>query len=129
MATNTLGRNPLATRTHTTQHSNTPATSCHAVRKAPSAKRAHSPEPPIDAFGTSSKRAKAIGEACATTTQDKKSRRAERDNEFRDKYSRAFPGFIFFFDQDYVQPNNKDALAKRVINMGAVRPSMELFSR
>ena len=127
MAATTVVRNPLAARTHATQQTNTPGTSWQIFRKIPSAKRAHSPEPPADPLGNSSKRAKAVTETGAATTYDKKLRRAERDNEFRDKYSRAFPGFVFFFDQDYVAPNVKDALAKRVINMGAVRPNLKLL--
>ena len=120
MATRTIARNPLATKSYSTQQGTASAPSLQAARKASSAKRAHSPELLVEnGQGNSSKRAKATPDAAASV-QDRKSRRVEREQEFRDKYSRAFPTWTFYFDVDCVTPAEKDVLVKRVTNMGAV---------
>ncbi|KAJ3556174.1 hypothetical protein NM688_g2173 [Phlebia brevispora] len=127
MATTAIVRNPLATKSHT-QHVPTPGPSWQSTRKIPSAKRAHSPEPQADAQGNISKRAKAAPEAATTTTVlDRKARRVEKEQEFRDKYSRAFPNWVFYFDLDTVPSTVKDTLGKRVAQMGA--RVEEFFSR
>lgn len=126
MATTTVVRNPLATRSHS-QQAPTPGPSWQTTRKVPSAKRAYSPEPSIEAQGNSSKRAKAAApESTTAPALDKKLlRRVEREQEFREKYSRAFPNWVFYFDLDTVAPAMKDSLGKRVVQMGAVRVSSQ----
>ena len=91
------------------------------MRKHNSAKRAHSPEPHVEAHGNSSKRAKPTPEVAAASALERKARRAEREQEFREKYTKAFPNWVFYFDMETVAPNLKDALGKRVTQMGAVR--------
>ena len=120
MATAALVRNPLASKSYSSQQAAASGVSLPSARKPPSAKRARSPEPPAsNAHETSSKRAKAAPDSAATG-QDRKSRRVEREQEFREKYGRAFPGFTFYFDVDCLSSSEIDVLEKRVTNMGAV---------
>ncbi|KAF7793795.1 hypothetical protein EIP86_004916 [Pleurotus ostreatoroseus] len=118
MATAAIVRNPLTTKAHS-QHAPTPGSLWQSMRKHNSAKRAHSPEPHPDAHGNSSKRAKPTPEAAAASALERKVRRAEREQEFREKYTKAFPNWVFYFDMETVAPNMKDALGKRVTQMGA----------
>ncbi len=124
--TTTIVRNPLATRT-LMQQTATPAPSWQTMRKVPPSKRARSPEPGGDAQGCSAKRPKAIAEPVAASTRDEQKRaekdkkRVERDNEFREKYSKAFPLWVFYFDLDTLVPAMKDKLGRRVTQMGSVR--------
>ena len=120
MATTTILRNPLTTRSHS-QQAATPGPSLQRGRKIASIKRAHSPEPAAETQGAAKRAKAAAPELVASPTQDKKLRRAERDQEFRDKYGRAFPKWIFYFDVETVASAVKDPLIKRVTQMGAVR--------
>lgn len=120
MATTAIVRNPLATKAHS-QQASAPGPSWYSTRKLSSAKRAHSPEPQADVPGNSSKRAKAVPDASAAALAlDRKARRVEREQEFREKYGRAFPNWVFYFDLETMAPAVKDALGKRVAQMGAV---------
>lgn len=112
-------RNPLATKAHS-QHASAPGMAWHTTRKHNPTKRAHSPEPHADAHGSSSKRVKAAPEVAAASAQERKARRVEREQEFRDKYTKAFPNWVFYFDMESVGSGVKDVLGKRVAQMGAV---------
>lgn len=131
MAT-TLNRRPLGTRQHLQQLiGNSPQKS-----RTPSAsvKRPRSPEPAGDASGsqTNSKRVRAALAEPATLLdeerKDKEQRRQAREaakNEFRVKYTRAFPSWVFYFDLDQLDPDIaalRNSLASRVTQLGAVRP-------
>ena len=55
--------------------------------------------------------------------REKERKRAEREEEFRVKYTRAFPSWTFHFDLDAMSPDVatlKDNLERRVKHMGAV---------
>ncbi|KAI0702947.1 Dfp1/Him1, central region-domain-containing protein [Cerioporus squamosus] len=113
-----LPRNPLATRPQS-HHAGMSISPCRTtLRKASAAvKRPHSPEPSADKDDQSSKRAKTTlvapavqdsptqSVASRADAKKEKERKKERDKlEFKSKYSRAFPGFVFYFDLDTGNP-------------------------
>lgn len=109
-------RNPLATRYY--HHNDTIAPSQTTLRRHSTTKRPCSSDAECD---SSAKRAKiAFNEE---TRKEKEKRRADREHEFKVKYTRAFPSFVFYLDID---PLNSELhalrsnLEKRVIHMGAV---------
>ena len=121
-----LNRRPLGTRQHLQQlFGNSPQKS-----RTPSApvKRPRSPEPAGDA----PKRVRSTLAEPSTTTladeerKDKEQRRQAREatkNEFRIKYTRAFPSWVFYFDLDQLDPDTaalRNLLASRVTQLGAV---------
>lgn len=59
--------------------------------------------------------------------RDKERRRLEREAQkadFRVKYTRAFPGWVFYFDLDLLDPDSaalRSSLAARVMHLKAVR--------
>ena len=133
----TIARNPLSMRPHSQHHAValSPYQGTTVPRRASgSGKRARSPDPTKDE-GTSQgiKRLKAVAapQPPALTSEDpreearreKERKRAEREEEFRIKYSRAFPNWTFHFDLDTMSPEVatlKDNLERRVKHMGAV---------
>lgn len=136
-----LPRNPLATRPqqHNTGMSISP---CRTALKKTSAaiKRPLSPEPAETLTDHSSKRVKTTPSAPMVqesptpaaaarmeARKDKERRRekerVQREEEFRIKYSRAFPNWVFYFDLDSGNPETaliRNHLEKRVGFMGAV---------
>lgn len=132
MAT-TLNRRPLGTRQHLQQLiGNSPQKA-----RTPTApfKRPRSPEP----AGDTPKRVRATPTESTTTTlpdeerKDKEQRRQAREaakSEFRIKYTRAFPSWVFYFDLDPLDPDAaalRNSLASRVTQLGAVRLYNLLF--
>ena len=110
----TVHRNPLTTRPLANQVSSSLSPSQLMLRKFSSAKRARSPEP---SDSQSTKRSKALSDVRASLAsrddsrkasklpkEDRERRRIEREEEFRVKYSRAFPTFAFYFDLDSLKP-------------------------
>lgn len=131
MATQT--RNPLVARSLSFQHSpvNSPQSASGTLS---SAKRARSPEPGQDAGNTSNKRVKSTdtphSSILARDDLKKKEKdrkrvdRVDRETEFRVKYTRAFPSWVFHFDlgsnqAEPITPHQRDELQQRVIQMGA----------
>lgn len=97
-----------------------------APRSVSGTKRPHSPEPTNEA----PKRHRAshnLSTAAALAQRERKQQdrqdKAQREAEFRDKYTRAFPAFIFYFDTESMQTelSLKAALQSRVDQLGAVR--------
>ncbi|KAH7888787.1 Dfp1/Him1, central region-domain-containing protein [Phlebopus sp. FC_14] len=95
-------------------------------------KRPRSPEAPGDVFSVqaNSKRARAATESTAATTHDEERREREQRRqareaakvEFRVKYTRAFPSWVFYFDLDQLDPESaalRNSLATRVTYLGA----------
>ena len=119
-------RYPLAIRPSSHQVSPSPSVRTVSV-KLPSAKRSRSPDGAQDVL-QSSKRPRGVDQPLQPVREeskkDKERRRAERETDFRVKYTRAFPGWVFYFDAD---PSDTDAvalserLADRVQRMDAVR--------
>lgn len=137
----TLARNPLASAKPLANHFSATVTPWHTTsrRQSSSTKRAHSPEP-TEGHGQSIKRVRAAPDSVRATPQEQKRRdgkdarpetkeerdrqRALRESEFRDKYTRAFPGWTFYFDLDAHQPELaalRSKLERRVTQLGAVR--------
>lgn len=127
-----LNRRPLGTRQHLQQLiGNSPLKS-----RTPSAssKRPRSPEPSGDALAsqTNPKRVRATHADANGGTQpdeerkDKDHKRQAREaakSEFRVKYTRAFPSWVFYFDLDQLDPDTaalRSSLASRVTQLGAV---------
>lgn len=94
-------------------------------------KRPRSPDPNVD-LQAKAKRAKAVNTDSATLAtpnskerRDKEQRKLLREatkNEFRVKYTRAFPSFVFYFDLDQLDsqsPAFRSSLITRVISLGA----------
>ncbi|KZT11084.1 uncharacterized protein LAESUDRAFT_741371 [Laetiporus sulphureus 93-53] len=126
----TIARTPLATRPYP-QHQSVLLSPYQTVaRKHITVKRPRSPEPTKDesaAHGV--KRFKPVAAepvmptlTCEEARRQKERRRAEREQEFRVKYRRAFPRFVFYFDLDGADPEvaalMKD-LEKKVVHLGA----------
>lgn len=119
MATATaFPRDPLATRpqSHNAGMSISP---CRTTLRRTSAavKRPHSPEPTVDKGDQSSKRVRTTSVAplvqesptlsVVSRMEVKKQKERQREKEkldFKLKYSRAFPGFRFYFDLDTGNP-------------------------
>ncbi len=136
-----LPRNPLATRPqqHNTGMSISP---CRSTLKKTSValKRPLSPEPADTPTDHSSKRVKttpsapvvqesptpaaaARMEARKDKDRRREKERVQREEEFKVKYSRAFPSWVFYFDLDSGNPETasiRNHLEKRVGFMGAV---------
>jgi regulatory subunit for Cdc7p protein kinase len=130
----TLSRRPLAPRT---LHLQIPAVipQLKAGTFSGPNKRARSPEiaedsapqatPPKRARGTHPSPAPPHQPACEA--KDRERRRAEREAqkaEFRIKYTRAFPGWVFYFDLDILDPESaasRRTLESKVSSLGAVR--------
>ncbi|KAG7446419.1 uncharacterized protein BT62DRAFT_931861 [Guyanagaster necrorhizus] len=95
------------------------------ARAASSTKRPHSPEAYIDA-AVEFKRQRAIGpNVSAPKHKDKERRhteRAQKDKEFKDKYSRAFPTFTFHFDLSNLEPDTglRKSLEARITQLGGI---------
>ncbi|KAI6046191.1 Dfp1/Him1, central region-domain-containing protein [Pisolithus marmoratus] len=103
-------------------------------RPLPPVKRARSPETSVDTVLTQAnpKRVKAINADSPTLAtpnnkerRDKEQRKLLREatkNEFRVKYTRAFPSFVFYFDLDQLDSQSsafRSSLAARVTFLGA----------
>lgn len=137
----TLARNPFATVKPFVNHQSAMVSPWNtSTRRLSSAsKRPHSPDPG-ETLSLSAKRARAAPEHTRNTREDlrkrdakdmrgetkeeKDRRRAEREEEFRVKYTRAFPSWTFHFDLDTHQSefiSVKSKLEKRVMQLGAVR--------
>ncbi|OBZ68327.1 Hsk1-interacting molecule 1, partial [Grifola frondosa] len=96
------------------------------LRRTPGSKRPHSPDPAVDErLPQSAKRLKSNPAPTMSREELRKERgrkRAEREEEFRIKYSRAFPNWTFYFDMDTANPEVaalRTKLEKRVSQMGA----------
>lgn len=126
-----LNRRPLGTRQHQQAIGNSPQKS---RTPSASAKRPRSPDCVADVFvsQTNPKRVRpALPEPTTTTLadeerKDKEQRRQAREaakTEFRVKYTRAFPSWVFYFDLDQLDPDTatlRNSLASRVVQLGAV---------
>jgi len=99
-------------------------------------KRARSPDPALE---TISKRAK-NGPPSPGTLADREDERRERERrktereaqkeEFRIKYTRAFPTWVFYFDLDLLDPDSpsaKEYLQAKVSQLGGVSSMHHLF--
>lgn len=90
-------------------------------------KRPRSPDPAADA---SIKRVRPTPTEAThgEDRKDKERRRVERETqkaEFRFKYTRAFPAWVFYFDLDLSDPESaalRDSLVARVVHLKSVRP-------
>lgn len=121
----TLNRRPLANRT---LQPSTLISPLKVSRTVSGSKRPRSPDPSADPSASHqlSKRVKAVPLSPAITVRDRQRERkhAEREQqrlEFREKYSRAFPGFIFYFEEDNIGPVDLDEYEDRIEQLGGVR--------
>ncbi len=125
-----VSRDPLASRPLTRQASPTPSAS---ARKTSSAKRARSPDPSFEHSAQSAKRPKADNPALTReeTKREKERKRADREREFRHKYTRAFPQWRFHFDAGLLTDEEarlKDSVVTAVSAMGAVCHAFPLLT-
>ena len=138
-----LPRNPLATRPQSHNGGMVISPCQTTLRKASSVnKRPHSPEPAADEDDQSSKRAKTSSVtlvvqqsptlSVASRAEAKKERDRKKESKFKaeekfkTQYTRAFPGFVFYFDLDTGNPEVKAMkahLEKRVSYMRALSSS------
>ncbi|PBK73790.1 uncharacterized protein ARMOST_00621 [Armillaria ostoyae] len=72
------------------------------------------------------KRQRAVGPDISAPKYKEKERRhterAQKDKEFKDKYSRAFPTFTFHFDVSHLEPDTslRKSLEARIVQLGGV---------
>ena len=52
--------------------------------------------------------------------EEKKTEREQKEVEFREKYTRAFPTWKFYFDTEKPLSVNESSLRARVLSLGAV---------
>lgn len=103
-----LPRRPLAERTSFSHEQ------CSAISQnsTGSAKRARSPEPhPAKA----TKRIRPLAQAATTAVPEdgkgrKKVEREQQKAEFKEKYTKAFPSWVFYFDPDILDVANTEPL-------------------
>ncbi|KAG1864063.1 Dfp1/Him1, central region-domain-containing protein [Suillus tomentosus] len=119
----TTNRRPLSTRTLPLQVPPTMSPFKQGVRSASLLlKRPRSPDPAADA---SIKRVRPTPTEAThgEDRKDKERRRVERETqkaEFRFKYTRAFPAWVFYFDLDLSDPESaalRDSLVARVVHL------------
>ncbi|KAG5646309.1 hypothetical protein DXG03_003906 [Asterophora parasitica] len=103
----TLNRRPLANRSLQHPHPSTVSPLKH-LRTASGSKRPRSPEPSADpslSHPTVKRVKAAVDPSLASKARDAKARerkhveREQQKAEFKEKYTRAFPGFTFYFDE------------------------------
>lgn len=122
----TLNRRPLANR------STQACSPLRSMRVASGSKRARSPDPfDTSTHNQTSKRVKSINPPPAisnrNSTRDKKHvEREQQKAEFRDKYTRAFPGFIFCFDEQSLGAGASEGYRAKIELLGAVRAAYSL---
>ncbi|KAF6760014.1 Dfp1/Him1, central region-domain-containing protein [Ephemerocybe angulata] len=117
MASTMSGRRALSTRSL-----QTPSLSSQKASARPSSasfKRPRSPEPAEHNSASQTKKPR----ASASTSTGKRQERLERDQqkqEFKEKYTRAFPTFRFYFEQDHIalKPTQVNLLIARIEDLG-----------
>jgi regulatory subunit for Cdc7p protein kinase len=132
----TLSRNPLSSRSFSNHYSASASSWKGTLLKSSSVKRTRSPEP-SDVLSV--KRSKALQDSSRSAIpirddarrretkepkEERERKRNEREEEFRVKYSRAFPNWVFYFDLDALEPETavlRKEYEKLVLHMGAVR--------
>ncbi|KAI0686363.1 Dfp1/Him1, central region-domain-containing protein [Cytidiella melzeri] len=130
----TLSRNPVSSQSLTSHFSASASSFRTLLGKSPSAKRTRSPEP---SDAASAKRTKAVvdGSRMVVSVHDevrkrearepkeeRGRKRVEREDDFRVRYTRAFPNWVFYFDLEALEPDTaavRKELEKMVLFMGA----------
>lgn len=118
----TLNRRPL---THRSLQHPPPFSPLKSARAFSASKRPRSPDPSLDPSISqqSSKRIKAIAPSPAIvrdkTRERKHTEREQQKAEFKDKYTRAFPTFTFYFEEDVALDTYEDMIEQ----LGGVRMS------
>ncbi|GLB37228.1 putative zinc finger in DBF-like proteins [Lyophyllum shimeji] len=119
----TLNRRPLATRSLQASSTLSPLKSHRTVSAS---KRPRSPEPPVDPSTSqpTTKRVKALDPSPASKARDqlrerKHLEREQQKAEFKEKYTRAFPAFTFYFDELNIGSVALDAYEERIEQLGA----------
>ncbi|KAK0225774.1 Dfp1/Him1, central region-domain-containing protein [Armillaria fumosa] len=116
MSTTIGSRAPLANR----------ATSKLGQKWARSVSGIKRPRSPEGDTAVEFKRQRAAGPDISAPKYKEKERkhteRAQKDKEFRDKYSRAFPTFIFHFDLSHLEPDTglRKSLEARIVQLGGI---------
>lgn len=81
------------------------------------------------------KRQRAVGPDISAPKYKEKERRhterAQKDKEFKDKYSRAFPTFTFHFDLSHLEPDTglRKGLEARIVQLGGVNIRLYMLLR
>lgn len=98
-------------------------------------KRARSPDPAAESNPKRVKGGLPSPGTLAARDDDRKEKerkRVERDaqkEEFRIKYTKAFPGWVFYFDLDLLDPDSapvREYLESKVTQLGGVSPIIDL---
>lgn len=129
----TTSRRPLSTRTPQLQVPPTMSPSKPGICLASQlAKRPRSPDTTAELTDHQATvkrvRAAPVEATHGEDHRDRERRRMERElqkADFRVKYTRAFPGWVFYFDLDLLDPESaalRSSLAARVVHLKAVRP-------
>ena len=89
------------------------------TRVVSGSKRLRSPERGVHAQPIM-KRARLVPVAARDLQKERKAEREQREAEFRDKYTRAFPTWKFYFDTEKPLSVSQSSLKMRVVQLGAV---------
>lgn len=123
----TLNRRPLVNRSIQPSLSFSPLKS----RSMSGTKRPRSPDPQPDTTTSHpiAKRVKAVPPAPIRELgrERKHLEREQQKAEFRDKYTRAFPGWTFCFDEDNIGIGPSESFKTRIRQLGGVRHSSILL--
>ncbi|KAL0956061.1 hypothetical protein HGRIS_002230 [Hohenbuehelia grisea] len=118
----TLARRPLATRTALLPQCLSPM---KQTRTVSGSKRERSPDPSNDLAPKTLKRVKATTTTLGNQEEDRERKRVEREQarlEFKEKYSKAFPKFKFYFDTDTIESASllalRDDLEFKILRLG-----------
>lgn len=85
------------------------------------AKRPRSPEKPENPPQSVFKRFRSTqGPVARDLQKERKTEREQRETEFREKYTRAFPTWRFYFDTEKPMSISQSSLRTRVLQLGAV---------
>lgn len=115
MATSLPQRRPLSSRFLQGPSQPSPP---KQVRAVSGSKRPRSPD---HGDAPHTKRVRAITQDSATSRNINKERKnAEREAEFKQKYTRAFPGWIFYLDSETLAKNVEHTFRAKILHLGGV---------
>lgn len=91
------------------------------VRTVSGSKRPRSPDHGDASTHPNTKRVRAITQDSAASRNINKERKhAEREAEFKQKYTRAFPGWIFYLDSETLAKNVEHTFRAKILHLGGV---------
>jgi len=119
MATFLPQRRPLASRFLQGPSQPSPGKQARTVSGS---KRPRSPDHDDAPIHPHTKRVRATTQDCHTTShkERKYAEREQKEAEFKQKYTRAFPGWIFYLDSETLAKNVEHTFRAKILHLGGV---------